>query len=513
VDADSRWSAGGPPADLFHLSTFDRAAGAPALRRFPFDGCFGGLEFARMAETTEYDLIVIGGGPAGYAGAIRAGQLGKKVACIELERAGGTCLNWGCIPTKALLKSAELFRSFQKADTFGLSVKDFTFDFAKVMQRSRGVADQMAKGVEFLFRKNKVDYIIGRAQVSAPGLIEITEGEHKGKFFKTKNVLLATGCKPRRLPDVPVDGERVMTSREALVPRKSPPKSIVIMGAGAIGVEFAYFFNAFGSKVTLVEMMPQIVPVEDEDVGKALQRSFEKQGIAVHVGTKVENIRVKSGHVELTLVKDGIPSELQADTLLLAIGVTPNLEGTVSKNLKFEVERGYLKVNDNYETSVKGIYAAGDIIGPPWLAHVATYEAVNAVEAMFGHKHGGRVRIFPGATYCQPQIASTGLTEKACKEKGLAYKVGKFPFTASGKAVASGDSEGFVKVISDGKTGEIFGVHILGNEAPELIAEYVLAMNMEGTIAEVHQSIHAHPTLSEALMEAAAATTGEAIHI
>ena len=461
----------------------------------------------------EYDLIVIGGGPAGYAGAIRAGQLGKKVACIELERAGGTCLNWGCIPTKALLKSAELYRSFQKADAFGLSVKEMGFDFGKVMERSRGVAGQMAKGVEFLFRKNKVDYFVGRAQVTVPGMVEITEGEHKGKFLRTKNVLLATGCKPRRLPDIPVDGERVMTSREALVPRATPPKSIVIMGAGAIGVEFAYFFNAFGSKVALVEMLPQVVPVEDEEVARSLQRSFEKQGMAVHTGTKVENIRVRKGGVDLTLVKDGASTELAAECLLLAIGVVPNLEGAVSSKVPLELERGYVKVDGNYQSSVKGIYAAGDIIGPPWLAHVATFEAVNAVNAMFGHHHAGRVKVFPGCTYCQPQIASTGLTEKACKEKGLAVKVGKFPFTASGKAVAAGDSEGFVKVISDAKTGEILGVHILGNEAPELIAEYVLAMNMEGTVDEVHRSIHAHPTLSEALMEAAAATLGEAIHI
>jgi dihydrolipoamide dehydrogenase len=468
-----------------------------------------------MAETTEYDLIVIGGGPAGYAGAIRAGQLGKKVACIELERAGGTCLNWGCIPTKALLKSAEFYRSLQKAETFGIGAKDVSFDFAKVMDRSRGVAGQMAKGVEFLFRKNKVDYFVGRASVSAPGLVEITEGEHKGKFFKTKNVLLATGCKPRQLPGIAVDGERVMTSREALVPRPSPPKSIVIIGAGAIGVEFAYFFNAFGSKVTLVEMLPQVVPVEDEDVAKALQRSFEKQGITVHVNTKVENVRVGKAKVELTLVKAGEANstEVEAETLLIAIGVVPNLEGAVGKSVKLELERGYVKVNDNYESSVKGLYAAGDIIGPPWLAHVATYEAVNAVSGMFGHHSGGRVKIFPGATYCQPQIASTGVTEKQAKEKKLDYKVGKFPFSASGKAVAAGDSEGFVKVISDAKTGEIYGVHILGNEAPELIAEYVLAMNSELSVDEVHRSIHAHPTLSEALMEAAAATSGEAIHI
>jgi dihydrolipoamide dehydrogenase len=383
------------------------------------------------------------------------------------------------------------------------------------MDRSRTVAGTMAKGVEFLFRKNKVDYFVGKAQVTVPGMVEITEGEHKGKFFKTKNVLLATGCKPRQLPDIKVDGQRVMTSREALEPRKNPPKSIVIIGAGAIGVEFAYFFNAFGTKVTLVEMLPQIVPVEDEEVAKALQRSFEKQGITVHVGTKVENVRVKKDKVELSLVKTGESNstEVEAETLLIAIGVTPNLEGALSPKVKPELERGYLKVNDNYETTIKGIYGAGDIIGPPWLAHVATFEAVNAVNAMFGHHHAGRVKIFPGATYCQPQIASTGLTEKQCKEKKLEYKVGKFPFTASGKAVAAGDSEGFVKVISDAKTGEVYGVHILGNEAPELIAEYVLAMNAELTIDEVHRSIHAHPTLSEALMEAAAATLGEAIHI
>jgi dihydrolipoamide dehydrogenase len=351
--------------------------------------------------------------------------------------------------------------------------------------------------------------------VTVPGMVEITEGEHKGKFFKTKNVLLATGCKPRRLPDLPVDGRRVLTSREALEPRATPPKSLVIMGAGAIGVEFAYFYNAFGTKVTLVEMLPQVVPVEDEDVAKALQRSFEKQGMTVHVNTKVENIRVGKDKVELSLVKPGEANstEVEAEALLLAIGVTPNLDGALSAKVKPDLERGYVKVNDNYESSVKGIYAAGDIIGPPWLAHVATFEAVNAVNAMFGHHHLGRVKIFPGATYCQPQIASTGLTEKAAKEKGLVYKVGKFPFTASGKAVAAGDSEGFVKVISDAKTGEIHGVHILGNEAPELIAEYVLAMNMEASVDEVHRAIHAHPTLSEALMEAAAATSGEAIHI
>jgi dihydrolipoamide dehydrogenase len=466
-----------------------------------------------MAETTEYDLIVIGGGPAGYAGAIRAGQLGKKVACIEMERAGGTCLNWGCIPTKALLKAAELYRLFQKAETFGLKVQGVEFDFAKVMDRSRGVAAQMAKGVEFLFKKNKVDYFVGRGQVTLPGMVEITEGADQGKFFKAKNIMISTGCKARRLPDIPVDGERVMTSREALVPRKHLPKSIVIVGAGAIGVEFAYFFNAFGTKVTLVEMLPQILPVEDEEVARVLHRSFEKQGIAVRIGTKVENIRVGKDSVKLALVKDGASEEVEAETLLLAVGVVANLDGVLSPRVKLDLDRGYLKVNERYETSAKGIYAAGDIVGPPWLAHVATFRAVNAVNGMFGHGTPRSVNHFPGCTYCQPQVASTGLTEKAAKEKGLDYKIGKFPFTASGKAVASADTEGFVKVVCDAKTGEIYGAHIIGAEATELIGEYVLATELEATVEEIHGTIHAHPTLGEALMEAAAAATGEAIHI
>jgi len=380
------------------------------------------------------------------------------------------------------------------------------------MERSRGVSGQMAKGVEFLFKKNKVDYVVGRAKVMVPGMVEVTEGESKGKFFKTKNILIATGCKMRRLPDLEVDGARIMTSREALA-IKTLPKSVVIVGAGAIGVEFAYFFNAFGSKVTLVEMLSQVLPVEDEEVAKTLHRSLEKQGIAIRTATKCENFRVGKDSVKLNLVKDGASEEVEAETVLSAIGVVANLEGVIAPAVKVELERNYLKVGDDYQTNVKGVYAAGDIIGPPWLAHVATFEAVSAVNGMFGHGKPHRVKNFPGCTYCQPQIASTGLTEKAAKEKGLNYKIGKFPFTASGKAVASAESEGFVKVISDAKTGEIFGAHIIGSEATELIAEYGLAVELEATIEEIHRTIHAHPTLSEAVMEAAAATTGEAIHI
>jgi len=465
-----------------------------------------------MAENTEYDLIVIGGGPAGYAGAIRAGQLGKKVACIEMERAGGTCLNWGCIPTKALLKSAELYQKIKQADVYGISAKEVTFDFAKIVERSRGVSNQMAKGIEFLFKKNKVDYLVGQAQVSAPGLVSITAGDRQGTFLRTKNILIATGCKMRRIPGLAYDGVHVMTSREALA-NTTQPKSIIIVGAGAIGVEFAYFFNALGTQVTLVEMLPQILPVEDAEVARLLSRAFQKQGITLHVDTKCENFRVGPTGVQVDLVAGEKKTEVTAEVLLSAIGVTPNLDGVLAPNVQLELDRGYLKVGDNYQTSVPGIYAAGDIIGPPWLAHVATFEAINAVAGMFGHGTPKRVKHFPGCTYCQPQVASLGLTEKAAREKGLTIKVGKFPFTASGKAVAAAESEGFVKVIADGATGEILGAHIIGAEATELIAEYGLAISLEASIDEVHQTIHAHPTLSEALMEAAAATLGEAIHI
>ena len=459
-----------------------------------------------------YDLVVIGGGPAGYAGAIRAGQLGKKVACIEVERAGGTCLNWGCIPSKALLKSAELYQSLQHSEVFGFTCEKVKFDFGAVIARSRGVSDQMAKGIEFLFKKNKVDYLKGVGHITAPGKVTIHEGADKGKSCTADHILIATGCKARQLPDVPVDSERVMTSREALVMKKLP-KSVGIVGAGAIGVEFAYFLNAFGAEVTLIEMLPQVLPVEDTDVSAALTRSFKKQGIASHVNTKVENIKIGKKSVKLDLVKDDTTTPLEVESLLLAIGVVPNTEGLLAPGVKLAEDRGYIQVDAHYATSIKGIYAAGDIIGPPWLAHVATFEAVQAVNGMFGHSKPERVTVFPGCTYCQPQVASIGLTEQAVKEKGIAYKVGKFPFTASGKAVAINHSEGFVKVIASEEHGEILGAHIIGADATELIAEYGIAMKLEATIEEVHQTIHAHPTLSEALGEAAAAVEGEAIHI
>ena len=459
-----------------------------------------------------YDLVVVGGGPAGYAAAIRAGQLGKKVACVEMERAGGTCLNWGCIPSKALLKSAELIQSINKSEDFGITVGSVDYDFEKIIQRSRGVADQMAKGIEFLFKKNKVEYIVGKAHVDDVRTVKLVDGESKGRELKADNILLATGCRARHLPFLPKDSERVMTSREALV-MKQQPKSVAIVGSGAIGVEFAYFLNAFGTDVTILEIMPQLVPVEDEEVAKALERAFKKQKIKSELGVEIKSAELTDGGVKIVYEKKGKTVELEVEAVIQAAGVVAFLDGAVNPTLNLKTDRGFLVVDDRYMTNVNSIYAAGDIIGPPTLAHVATFEAVQAVNGIFGVANPRRVTNFPGATYCQPQIGSTGLTEQAAREKGLKFKVGKFPFTASGKAVAGNTAEGFVKVISDAKTGEIYGAHIIGRDATELITEYCLAMDMEGTIEEIHGTIHAHPTMSEALAEAAADTHDMAIHV
>ncbi|CAI8356687.1 MAG: Dihydrolipoyl dehydrogenase [Opitutia bacterium UBA7350] len=465
-----------------------------------------------MSNQIQYDLVVIGGGPAGYAAAIRAGQLGKKVACVEQERPGGTCLNWGCIPSKALLKSAELFNKIKHCDEFGISVSGAKYDFGKIIKRSRVVSDTMAKGIEFLFKKNKVDYIKGVGQINVPGMVEVVEGPDKGSILSAEKILITTGCKPRQLPDLEVDGERVMTSRQALE-MKHQPKSIVIVGAGAIGAEFAYFLNAFGTNVTLVEMLDQLLPVEDKDIAALVVKEFKKQGIDCRISTAVKNIKVSGKSVKMELVKGEAREAVTADAVLVAIGVVANTEQLLSSRVKLNTDRGYIQVDDKYESSIPGIYAAGDIIGPPWLAHVATYEAIQAVQGMFGHGTPERVTNFPGCTYCVPQVASIGKTEKALKEEGLDYKVGKFPFMASGKAVASGTSEGFVKMLVDPEHGEILGAHIVGGEATEMIAEYGLGMKLEATAAEIHNTIHAHPTMSEAMMEAAASVFGEAIHI
>ncbi|GAB4240566.1 MAG: dihydrolipoyl dehydrogenase [Candidatus Methylacidiphilales bacterium] len=459
-----------------------------------------------------YDLVVLGGGPAGYVGAIRASQLGKKVLVIDKERAGGTCLNWGCIPTKALIRSAESYHLLQRADEFGLSVEKASFDFKKVMARSREVANKMAKGIEFLFKSKKVDYIVGRAVIRKDKSIEVTREDGSKEEIKPTKILLATGSVPRPLPDVPVDGKRVVTSREALA-LSDQPASVIILGAGAIGVEFAYFFNSFGTKVTLIEMMPRILPVEDHEVSETIARSFAKDGIEILTETKAEKVEVGPQSIKVNLSGKHTRT-VEAAMLLVSIGVQANLNGVLGEGLSLELDRGYVKTSETYETSVPSIYAAGDIIGPPWLAHVASHEAIEAVEGMFlKGKKPKKVTVFPGCTYCQPQVASVGLTEAKAKEKGLKFKVGKFPYRASGRAVAAGEPEGFVKILTGEPHGEILGAHIVGAEATELISELCLAITLEATIDEILATIHAHPTLAEMIAEATLASKGEAIHI
>ena len=457
-----------------------------------------------------YDLIVIGGGPAGYVGAIRAAQLGKKVACVEMDRAGGTCLNWGCIPTKALLKNAELYHTIaHRAEEFGLKVEGLSFDWEKIIGRSRKVSDKLCGGIEFLFKKNKIDYIRGVASVTSATSVEVTDKDGKKTAYETKSVLISTGAKARPMPGLPFNGKTVIGSHEAMILEKQP-KEIVIIGAGAIGMEFAYFFNAYGTKVTIVEMLPRVLPVEDEEVSATLEKSFKKAGIRVLTSTKVSAAKEDGSKVTLTL--EGAVSEtLEAEICLVAIGVMPVLPAGIDLKL---TERGWLQTDANYQTSVKGIFGAGDIIGPPWLAHVASYEAVQCVEGMFkpGHKPK-KVTIFPGCTYCHPQVASVGLTEAAVKEKGLKYKVGKFPYAASGKALAVAEPEGFVKMIYGEPHGEILGAHIIGADATEMIAELSLAMTMEATMDEIEATIHAHPTLAEMLKEATEVAAGHPIHV
>ena len=458
-----------------------------------------------------YDLIVIGGGPAGYVGAIRAAQLGKKVGVVERDRAGGTCLNWGCIPTKSLLRNAELFQVMShRANDFGFKFDNLGFDWSKIIGRSRGVADKLAGGIEFLFKKNKIDYLRGDASFKDAKTVAVKKADGTEETHTAPKILLATGTATRELPGLPFNGATVIGARQAMT-LLTQPKTMAIMGAGAIGVEFAYFYNAFGTKVTLIEMMPRILPVEDEEISATLLKSFTKQGVKVLTGTKVDRTEVTKTGVKITATGEkGDAQTIEADVLLVAIGVSPVLPGGVE--FKKDV-RGYLETDDSYQTSVPGVYAAGDIIGAPWLAHVASWEAVQTVEGIFHGVKPRKVTTFPGCTYCQPQVASVGLTERAAKDKGLKYRVGKFPFQASGKAQAVGETEGFTKILFGEPHGEVLGAHIIGPEATELIAEMGLAVNLEATHEEIEATIHAHPTLSESLHEATGQAYGQAIHI
>ena len=459
-----------------------------------------------------YDLIVIGAGPAGYVAAIKAAQLGKRVACVDKERGGGTCNNWGCIPTKALLKNAELFHTMKhRAAEFGLKIAGLEYDWSAIIKRSRVVSEKGSAGIDFLFKKNKIDWLRGEAAMDKAGEVKVKAADGKEESHTAKNVMIATGCVARPLPGLEFNGKNVIGSKEALQ-LPAQPKSIVIIGAGAIGVEFAYFFNAFGTKVTVVEMLPNLLPVEDTEVSQALEKSFAKQGITSLLGHKTTKTEVSDNGVKITVADPkGAEKVLEADMVLVAIGIQPLLPGGT---LKFELERGYIKTSDRYESSVKGVFAAGDIIGPPWLAHVASFEAVRAVEGMFDPKFKPKkVTIFPGCTYCHPQVASVGLTERAAKEAGKKFKVGKFPFMASGKARAIGENEGFVKVLIGEPHGEILGAHIIGPEATEMIAELGLAITLEATWEEIEGTIHAHPTLSEGVKEAVEVAVGHAIHV
>ena len=455
-----------------------------------------------------YDLVVIGGGPAGYVGAIRAAKLGRRVACVEMDRAGGTCLNWGCIPSKSLLRNAELYRLLKdRAGDFGLRFEGLSFEWSGIMGRSRKVADQLAGGIAYLFRKNRVDYLVARAELTEPGLVTAELSDGSRRSLEADRVLVGTGVRPRPLPGLPFDGKRVIGSKEALA-LSAPPASMVIIGAGAIGVEFAYFYNAFGTRVTLLEMMPHLLPVEDEEVSQALARSFSRQGIEVHTSARVdEGVATRYG-VQVSFSGE-TTGRVEAETVLVAVGV----DALLPPGLELETDRGFIRVDGNYRTSVEGVYAAGDVIGPPWLAHVASYQAVQAVEGLFGNGKPRPLPHYPSCTYCNPQVASVGLTERAARELGEPFRVGRFPFRANGKALAVGESEGFVKLIFGEADGELLGAHLFGSEATELIGELGLAMTLGAAFEDIEATIQAHPTLGEAVHEAGAAAFGRAIHL
>ncbi len=460
----------------------------------------------------QYDIAIIGSGPGGYVAAIRASQLGLKTALIERENLGGVCLNWGCIPTKALLKNAEVIETFKHARDYGISYDNFSFDFGKIIQRSRKVATINSKGVEFLMNKNKIDVHYGNAEITGPGSIQLTGKEGKSTV-SAKNIIVATGGRPRPLPGADFDGDKIISSREAMSLDKQP-ESLVIVGAGAIGVEFAYFYNSIGTKVTIIEMLDSLLPIEDREITSVLEKNFKKSKIDVHTSTKVESVKTSANGVDLTYSKDGKSETIKADKVLVAIGVQGNVENLGLEKAGVQVERGFIKTNEWYETNIKGIYAIGDIIGPPLLAHVASHEGTICVEKIAGKTpHALDYESIPGCTYCQPQVASIGLTEEKAKAAGYEIKVGKFPYAASGKARAIGEREGMVKLIFDKKYGELLGAHIIGAEATELIAELGLAKTLESTAVELLNTVHAHPTLSEMIMEAAGDSLGEAVHI
>ena len=460
-----------------------------------------------------YDVIVLGSGPGGYPAAIRASQLGKKVAIVEKESLGGVCLNWGCIPTKALLKSAQVYEYAKHAADYGITVQNATHNFEGVIKRSRGVADKMSKGVQFLMKKNKIDVIMGYGKLIAPGKLEITASDGTKKTEEAKNIIIATGGRARQLPSMPIDDVKILGYRAAMV-LPVQPKSMIICGSGAIGSEFAYFYNSMGTKVTIVEFLPRIVPVEDEDISKELEKQYKKQGINIMTSSEVLGVDISGAGVKAKVKTPTGEITLEADVLLSAVGVTANIEDIGLEALGIKTEKGRIIVDAFGQSNIAGIYAIGDCTPGQALAHVAAKEGINAAEHLCGH-HPDPIDYnnIPGCTYCTPEIASVGYTEKAAKDAGYEIKVGKFPFMASGKASAAGATEGFVKVIYDAKYGEFLGCHMIGMNVTEMIAEAVVARKLETTAHEILNAIHPHPTMSEGLKEATAMAYGEAVDV
>lgn len=460
-----------------------------------------------------YDIVVIGSGPGGYVAAIRASQLGMKVAVVEKAELGGICLNWGCIPTKALLKSAQVFEYLKHAGDYGIVAGDAKADFGAVVKRSRDVAGGMSKGVQFLLKKNKIDVIAGVAKVKPGKKVEVTGADGKSQIVDAKHIIIATGARSRELPNLKQDGKKVIGYREAMS-LPTQPKSMVVVGSGAIGVEFAYFYAAMGTKVTVVEFLPNIVPVEDEEVSKQLERSFKKIGIDIMTEASVESVDTSGTGCKVKIKSAKGESTVEADIVLSAVGITPNIENLGLEEVGISTDKGRILVGKYYETNIPGYYAIGDVLPTQALAHVASAEGITCVEKIAGmHVEAMDYNNIPGCTYCQPEIASVGYTEKKAKEAGFEIKVGKFPFSASGKAKAGGNADGFIKLIFDAKYGELLGAHMIGAGVTELIAEIVVARKLETTGHEMIKSVHPHPTMSEAIMEAAAAAYGEVIHL
>jgi dihydrolipoamide dehydrogenase len=464
----------------------------------------------------DYDVLVLGGGPGGYPAAIRSAQLGMKVACVERDRLGGICLNWGCIPTKALLKNAEIYHTMQIApEEWGIAYDNLRVDFSRVIKRSRDVSDRVVKGIDFLFRKNKVDHVKGFGALTGKNSVEVTDATGAKRTITAKNIVIATGARARQLPNLKPDGKQVLSSTEAMI-MDHIPESMTIVGAGAIGMEFAYFYKTFGTKVSIVEMMPNLLPVEDTEVSAEIEKLYKRQGYQIFTRHKVNGVKLgkNSTLVEIEAIDGGVKQVLEAECVLVAIGVQANTENIGLEKLGIKMTKGFIDVDENMRTPIEGIYAVGDVAGPPWLAHVATHEGIIAAEHLAGqHPHTLDYDNIPGCTYCQPQVASTGMTERAAKEAGIPYKVGKFPFTALGKARAMGETDGFVKLVIGTKYDEILGAHIIGNEAAEMIEEIVVGRAHGATGMSITKTIHPHPTWSEAVMEAASVAEGEPIHL